>query len=156
MARRVLAAVDGVGDQGCVPLSVEPIAIEVAKGQMDARLISDRARDDESNTSPLEPEDVEAPPPDRREVIKCWRVDTFAGRRVDTPPWSRRPPQIEPEVGVMLHKSQQDRYRAAWEEADPYGFARQIERRRTYEEEKTTRAEEKNTRRGLSASTTAP
>ena len=29
-----------------------------------------------------------------------WRIDRFGSREVHTPPWSRRPPSMEPEVWV--------------------------------------------------------
>lgn len=92
-----------------------------------------------------------APPPDQREVMKGWHVDVFGARRGDTPPWSRRPPQIEPEVWVMLYK-RQERYRETWRETDPEGFAFEEERRRKYEEEKLRRDEAKKAKRGMIAS----
>ena len=30
-----------------------------------------------------------------------WRIDTFGDRRISVPPWSRRPPDVWPEVWVM-------------------------------------------------------
>lgn len=62
-----------------------------------------------------EPEvDIIAPPPlaDNRSDRPGWRIDVFGGRQVETPPWSRRPPQIELEVWVMLPKSLQEGYRS--------------------------------------------
>ena len=63
-----------------------------------------------------------------------WHIDRFGGRLVSVPPWSRRPPDCEPEVWTNLGKKFQDQLRDEWKAKDPAGFAKQEERRTAYEE----------------------
>ena len=62
-----------------------------------------------------------------------WRMDRFTNgervRVVSTPPWSRRPPTIEPEVWVGVGRAAQKELRRRWQEADPEGFQKQEDRR---------------------------
>ena len=64
---------------------------------------------------------------------KGWRRDDFGKetvrRTVWTPPWSLRPPTLEPEVWLSLTKKYRDEKRQQWKRDDPKGFERQEERR---------------------------
>ena len=62
-----------------------------------------------------------------------WRIDRFKCldrvRLVAVPPWSRRPPTIEPEPWIGVGRAHQKELRAAWEKDDPVGFKAQEDRR---------------------------
>ena len=68
-----------------------------------------------------------------RAAPKGWRIDVFGTRFVSAPPWSRRPPTVEPEPWITFtRKVQQDMIRE-WKSQDPAAWRRQEERRRTWE-----------------------
>ena len=50
-------------------------------------------------------------------------------RRVSTPPWSQRPPSVEPEVRLVVGNPLQRQLRDTWKRDDPDGFAQQEARR---------------------------
>ena len=68
-----------------------------------------------------------------------WRIDTFGKRQVSVPPWSRRPPWIEPETWIMTAKKQQEVDRTEWKEKDPDSFLAQERRLQTYNESKSVK-----------------
>ena len=62
-----------------------------------------------------------------------WRQDVFGTRRpVWVPPWSLRPPTIEPEPWLSLTQKYKDEARRRWQAQDPKGFAEQERRRNEY------------------------
>ena len=64
-----------------------------------------------------------------------WRRDDFGSpvrRSVWTPPWSLRPPHLEPEQWLSLNKKFQHREREKWRTEDPGEFNKQEERRAAY------------------------
>ena len=70
-----------------------------------------------------------------------WRRDDFppdgpVRRTVWAPPWSLRPPNIEPEEWLSQNQKHKDSLREEWKLRDPVGFAKQEERRRLYKEMK--------------------
>ena len=64
---------------------------------------------------------------------KGWRTDRFGYRMVSTPPWSLRPPKIEPEVWLIFNKKQKEQLRQEWAQESPEEFQRQEERRKIYQ-----------------------
>ena len=69
-----------------------------------------------------------------------WRIDTFprgdAQRHVSTPPWSQRPPNVEPEVWLGIDKRVRRQLREEWKSKDPSGSARQETRRQIWQDAK--------------------
>ena len=57
-----------------------------------------------------------------------WRIDRFGKERVrlvSVPPWSRRPPDVEPEVWIGIGRAARKELRLKWETEDPSGFQAQ-------------------------------
>ena len=65
-----------------------------------------------------------------------WRRDDFGKvvirRTARAPPWSLRPPHLEPQPWLSLHKRHKDAAGEEWRLKDPAGFAAQERRRAEY------------------------
>ena len=80
-------------------------------------------------------EEAKEIPTSSRAPPSGWRRDDFGSpirRSVWTPPWSLRPPHLEPEPWLSLTKKHQADERQRWRAGDPDGFELQEERRRNY------------------------
>ena len=64
-------------------------------------------------------------------------------RTVWAPPWSTRPPDIEPEPWMSMGYKEKQAARQRWKDSDPEGFEKQEERRKTHE---TLKAKGKSSR----------
>ena len=64
---------------------------------------------------------------------KGWGIDRFGYRTISTPPWSLRPPTMEPELWLCFNKVQKQFFRDKWAAESPEQFARQEERRKEYD-----------------------
>ena len=72
-----------------------------------------------------------------------WRVDVFPRangitRGGSAPPWSQRPPSVEPEVWLVTGKPVQRQLRDIWKRDDTDGFAQQEARRAAWLEAKNS------------------
>jgi hypothetical protein len=71
---------------------------------------------------------------DGRTSPKGWRIDNFRGRLVHVPPWSLRPPTMEPEEWLMVSAKYKAECREKWKANDPTTFNRQEKRRKKWRE----------------------
>ena len=77
---------------------------------------------------PVSVEEAKEIPTSSRAPPSGWRRDDFGSpirRSVWTPPWSLRPPRLEPEQWLSLNKRHQADERQRWRAEDPDGFATQ-------------------------------
>ena len=86
-------------------------------------------------TEPVSAEEAKEIPTSSRAPPSGWRRDDFGSpirRSVWTPPWSLRPPRLEPERWLSLNKKHRADERQRWRAGDPDGFATQEARRLNY------------------------
>ena len=70
-----------------------------------------------------------------------WRRDAFGStdvvrRVVWAPPWSLRPPSLEPEAWLCFSRKSKDQARLEWKTSDPAGYAEQEKRRADFQKAK--------------------
>ena len=86
-----------------MPTEEDDLTIELAceapeaPPELDADRDEERRLDEEFEEEARPADNGHAPPAD-------WRVDVFGARRVSPPPWSLRPPHIEPELWLIIGK----------------------------------------------------